>query len=177
MMNINELAVDIHESCKSAGWWDNPNRCVYECLQLVSTEIAEATEGERKDLMDDHLTHRKAGDVELADALIRILDLGGKYVWKYDQTLGYNHMIQPLASIGCQHLSCNMELIKLYEAIVGRDGLGKTLHYSRFINSLLKVAEINGYDIESAMMEKREYNKTREDHKRENRAKEGGKKF
>lgn len=31
-------------------------------------------EGERKDLMDDKLPHRRMAEVELADTLIRILD-------------------------------------------------------------------------------------------------------
>lgn len=44
---------------------------------LVVTEIAEATEGYRKNLMDDKLPHRTMVEVELADALIRILDLAG----------------------------------------------------------------------------------------------------
>ena len=34
-------------------------------------------EGDRKDLMDDKLPHRKMLEVELADALIRIHDLAG----------------------------------------------------------------------------------------------------
>lgn len=38
-------------------------------------------------------------------------------------------------------------------------------------------AGLKGYDIESAMLEKMEYNRNRLDHKREERAKEGGKKF
>ena len=38
-------------------------------------------------------------------------------------------------------------------------------------------ADFCDYDIEGAMLEKLEYNKQRADHKRENRAKEGGKKF
>ena len=35
-------------------------------------------EGDRKNLMDDHLPHRKMIEVELADAVIRIGDLAGK---------------------------------------------------------------------------------------------------
>jgi len=34
-------------------------------------------EGDRKGLMDDHLPHRSMIEVELADAIIRILDLAG----------------------------------------------------------------------------------------------------
>jgi hypothetical protein len=40
---------------------------------LIVSEVAEAMEGARKDLYDDHLPHRKMLDVELADALIRIM--------------------------------------------------------------------------------------------------------
>ncbi|UGL61590.1 hypothetical protein QE346_gp138 [Pseudomonas phage phipa10] len=43
-------------------------------LMLVTTEIAEAAEGVRKDLMDNHLPERKMEEVELADAIIRIMD-------------------------------------------------------------------------------------------------------
>ena len=49
---------------------------------LIVSEIAEAMEGERKDLMDDKLPHRKMAEVELADALISIFDYAG--ATKYD---------------------------------------------------------------------------------------------
>jgi NTP pyrophosphatase (non-canonical NTP hydrolase) len=48
-------------------------------LMLIVTEIAEAMEGHRKDLMDDHLPHRKMVEVELADAVIRIFDTAGSH--------------------------------------------------------------------------------------------------
>ena len=74
--SINELAVEIHQNNVDAGWWDKP-REKGTLLMLVVSEIAEAMEGERKDLMDDHLPHRKMAEVELADAVIRILDYAG----------------------------------------------------------------------------------------------------
>ena len=53
MLNkLNHKALEIYAMNKAVGWWDNPDRCIYETLQLVSTEISEATEGERKNLMD-----------------------------------------------------------------------------------------------------------------------------
>lgn len=45
-----------------------------ETLMLIVTEVAEAMEGARKNLMDDHLPHRKMEEVELADAVIRAID-------------------------------------------------------------------------------------------------------
>jgi NTP pyrophosphatase (non-canonical NTP hydrolase) len=39
--------------------------------------LSEALEGFRKSKQDDHLPHRAAVEVELADAVIRIMDLSG----------------------------------------------------------------------------------------------------
>ena len=74
-----------HRLAKVAGWWDDPATGapyivadkVAEKLLLIHSEISEATEGFRKDLMDDHLRKRKMIEVELADAVIRIMDLAG----------------------------------------------------------------------------------------------------
>lgn len=111
-MSIKKLQKKIHQQNVQAGWWDNP-REKGTLLCLIHSEISEAMEGERKDLVDDHLPHRKMAEVELADAIIRILDY----------------------------------------------------------------ADAFGYDIEGAINEKLEYNKHRADHKRENRSRDGGKKF
>jgi hypothetical protein len=51
-------------------------RNVPELLCLVHSEISEAMEGHRKNLMDDKLPHRPMIEVEIADAIIRLLDLG-----------------------------------------------------------------------------------------------------
>ncbi|PWT76425.1 MAG: hypothetical protein C5B59_06680 [Bacteroidetes bacterium] len=101
-------------------WWrnpktgkkiSNPNRD--QKLLLIVGEIIEAHEGLRKGTMDKHLPHRKTECVELADALIRMLD----YIGEYHPDFG------------------------------------------------------------EALVEKLEYNKTREDHTRESRLAPGGKKF
>ena len=72
-----------HGLAREAGWWDSRNlddpQTIPACLCLVHSEVSEAMEGARKNRMDDHLPHRKALEVELADAMIRILDLAGAY--------------------------------------------------------------------------------------------------
>ena len=86
-MSINKLVKEIHENNEKAGWWKDPETdlplkhhsmfpyVVATKLLLVGTEISEATEGYRKNLMDDKLPHRQMVEVELADAVIRILTL------------------------------------------------------------------------------------------------------
>lgn len=106
------LQKHIHAQNKRAGWWDKP-REKGTLICLIHSEISEALEGERKNLYDDHLPHRKMAEVELADAVIRILDY----------------------------------------------------------------AKAFGYDIACAILEKLEYNKTRADHKKENRNSQHGKRF
>lgn len=77
------LTVACHNRAWNNGWYINPKtgekvtRPVPELLMLCVTELAEAMEGYRKGLKDDHLPHRDMLEVELADAVIRIFDMAG----------------------------------------------------------------------------------------------------
>lgn len=88
MKTLNELAADCHAANRH--WWHDPktgerlNRNKGELLMLIVSEVAEAMEGERKNLMDDHLPHRKMAEVELADILIRVFDYAGAYGYDLD---------------------------------------------------------------------------------------------
>lgn len=73
-MPLAVMQARIHQQNREMGWWDNP-REMGTLLCLVHSEISEAMEGERKGLMDDHLPHRPMLEVELADAMIRIMDI------------------------------------------------------------------------------------------------------
>jgi len=79
-------AIEIcHNASVKGGWWhclktgEQLERNKGEMLMLIVSEIAEAMEGERKDIMDSHLPKRTSVEVELADALIRIFDYAGGF--------------------------------------------------------------------------------------------------
>lgn len=92
---LNTMANEIHQFNINAGWWTEEEKgWVYDLMgngknkklgaMMVATklclshsEISEALEGARKGLMDDHLPDRPAVEVEIADTIIRLLDLAG----------------------------------------------------------------------------------------------------
>lgn len=115
--DLNAYAAEAHANNRT--WWHDPEtgerveRDPLTMIVLMHSELSEMVEGIRKDLPDDHLPHRPAEHVELADLIIRALDYAG-----------------------------------------GR-----------------------GIDIQAVYDEKIAYNRTRADHKPENRLKSGGKRF
>lgn len=95
--NLNSYSREVHEANQK--WWVDANgnkieRNKGELLMLITSEIAEAMEGERKGLMDDKLPNREMAEVELADALIRIFDYAGAFGYDlegaYQEKMAYN---------------------------------------------------------------------------------------
>lgn len=84
-MDVKQTVNNLVNYAFSSGkkWWVDVEtgkpieRNVGECLMLIVSELAEAMEGHRRNLMDDKLPHRKMLEVELADVLIRTLNLAG----------------------------------------------------------------------------------------------------
>lgn len=73
---LENLAVKIYSINECNGFWDDrEDRNVGEMIALIHSELSEALEAHRKDLPDDHLPYYKGLEVELADAMIRILDM------------------------------------------------------------------------------------------------------
>ena len=192
LIDFNERAAIVHKNNEK--WWVDLNtlerieRNKGEMLMLVLTELAEAAEGIRKGLNDDHLPHRPMAEVELADAEIRLLDFAGGF--------GYNIESKLINEIGNLDIE---EVIKEYQLPANKlEGLIDVATPIIFLKEALKgnnyfalrpedllnaslfciraFAFVHKYDIEGAYHEKLEYNKTRKDHSIEERRKEGGKK-
>ena len=171
---LNQLAIDVHAQNVEAGWWDdylpdNKGARFEGAMMLTISEVAEAMEGHRKNLMDDHLPAELMFDVELADAMIRLFDLAGALEVDLD--------IMPEHPVNFDGLAGEDVPDKLYRLCRGLCQGSQSEIIRQGIYGLYDLAVYYNVDIWRLIHEKREYNKTRADHKRENRAKEGGKKF
>lgn len=79
MINLDDLAFDLHENAVQKGFWEPntpENRTVFYLKQLamIHSEVSEVLEAIRKEKGHDKVVE------ELADILIRVLDLYGGMV-------------------------------------------------------------------------------------------------
>ena len=173
-MNYREIANEIHEQNVKAGWWDEwPDReARYKtAMALCSSELSEALEGARKSLTDDHLPQYRMFDVEIADTIIRALDLAGALrvsLCMVDDLK--DEFVMQFVQEGCTI----PEQIFTAQATFG---INPKTCIRRMLAASLAIAEVNRINIWKIVAEKRAYNANRADHKRENRAAAGGKAF
>lgn len=166
---FNTLSDRIFNANVKAGWWktDTLGKVIPRdrdtLYALFHSEVSEALEGKRKNLMDDHLQQYPMYVVELADTMIRIFDYFGysRTLCDFDVTTGY------IKAFNIAHLH-----YLLSEAWYCDDDL-----LFNVLGSCIHLIEVEGYNWSEIVEAKLEYNATREDHKPENRAKENGKKF
>lgn len=188
---IAELCTSVHADNVAAGWWsdlktgERIDRNVGELLMLVVTELSEGADGLAGNLMDDKLPHRQMIEVELADTAIRIFDLGGgldlgiatifDIIDPDDLHDAYGDCYSPndylLAIIG--FVSGTMEHHRKAHTLTNA-AMANALAYA--LHGIFILGELLELDVMGAVAEKRAFNKTRQDHSREARLADGGKK-
>lgn len=196
MIDYKEMAIRVHIANEK--WWRNPHtgepqvQSLGRKLMLVVSELAECMEGARKGLQDDKLPHRKMEEVEMADFVIRLLDMMGAPHKQLSPPIKRGDLSEVLVDRVMndtyddlvQFMSVVMNKDDKAEILLEMVGMVCMLHRFPYINDfacLIRIAEKYctkyGYDLWGAVEEKMEYNLNRPDHKIENRLKEGGKEW
>lgn len=170
---LTKLATEIHAANVKVGWWNDwpVKEARYKtAMMLVVSEIVEAMEGYRKNLQDDHLPQYRMFEVELADTLIRLLDLVGAFELKFYQVeSAYADALQRM-----QGEAIPEQLFSIVKTACARQPFAAI---QRATMATIAVADLNNVDIWTIVEAKRAYNATRLDHKAEARSKPGGKAF
>lgn len=169
--DLNALATEIYAQNVAVGWWDNwPDRRSRfpTAMILVVSELIEALEGDRKNLMDDKLPEHPMFEVELADAVIRLLDLAG--------ALGVD------VNADSWPVEGGTVPEQIWSILAWVSGIGASEPYEnqclqRFLGSIIRLAAMHEVDLWGIVSKKREYNRTRADHTREARSNVNGKAY
>lgn len=183
----------------NAKWWHDPatghaiQRNKGQMRMLMISEVSEAMEGERKNLTDDKLPHRRMAEVELADVVIRALDYAGGFgyelrdLWHYRLALEmkpgtamprhFNDVwdtFNPHSDKGEVLEQLCVTIIKIGQpAIISNPGT----MLSRLLFDCEYYCRLFGYDLWGAVIEKLQFNFTRPDHQAEARLRADGKKW
>ena len=166
-MNLFELQNKIHKQNVELGWWDE-ERPFSTFVCLFHSELSEAMEGDRKGLMDDHLPKYEMFQVELADFVIRCMDFLGSVC----KSSPYESPIRILDPVMTATEIIAFLHFKVSEAYMSDcDGFWSDRD-EEIIECVYYAFEYSSsvpFDLHQIILEKVEYNRTRADHKRENR--------
>ncbi len=86
-MDLREMQHQVHRTAVEHGWWESP-RATGEVLMLVVTELAEAMEAYRAGNPEsEKLPGFSKMEEELADTIIRLLDLAEERGFRMEQAV------------------------------------------------------------------------------------------
>jgi hypothetical protein len=166
-------------------WWldletgEPKKRHITELQVLILSEWVECLEGERKDEWDDHLPHHKKAKVEMADAMIRVLDMAGGHRCTIEDFFDQYDSIPHEQDVFCGHRLVTEMIFHGCVTITSPNNFEDEDQYvSVMIADIERYCIARGYiDLWDIVREKLEYNKVRVDHTIEHRRAAGGKKW
>ncbi len=188
-LQVNALCAEIHADNVAAGWWSNlttgerMDRNVGELLMLCVSEVCEGAQGYfGGDVQDDKLPHRKMIEVELADFLIRVFDIGGGLSLDLGREFEKAWFTLDAVTVFPAQLQVEGFLLRticLVSEAMEHDRKGRRQEMAKplalAIHGAFSLADTLGLDVMAAVAEKRAFNKTRSDHQIANRKAVGGK--
>lgn len=87
IVSVSRISEEIHKTAKEKGWWDE-ERNNGEMIALMHSELSEALEGLRHgNPPSDHIPEFSAAEEELADCVIRIMDMAEARRWDLAQAI------------------------------------------------------------------------------------------
>lgn len=185
-------------------WWHDPRtghaiqRNKGQMRMLMISEVSEAMEGERKNLMDDKLPHRRMAEVEMADVVIRAFDYAGGFGYSLRDIVSERRHVLGFSNVNKGEDGLHAHFAPAWSHVDKYTDKGEVLEL--ICKSIIKVGEvgafvrdgdrlsvllynceyychIHGYDLWGAVVEKLQFNFTRADHQAEARLRADGKKW
>lgn len=180
------LSREIHKSNVEAGWWTDINtgkkldRNVGEMLALIHSELNEALVGFLHLEADDHLPNYPCWQVELADTCIRTFDLLGGLFSEVEPEgfISYPLDFPQLFPTRTERIAyLHLIVTEALEAYRKSNWPKTKFHLWQLLDGCFELATDEGISLLPVIIAKWDYNKSRADHKIENRLKAGGKKI
>lgn len=85
---FNDLAATIYQAMETNGFWSGSQDNFGQKTALVHSELSEMLEANRKDIeADDKIPEFTGEEAEAADAIIRLLDMAGRYQWRLGEAV------------------------------------------------------------------------------------------